>query len=197
GLNNIEAGQAAAELLVQAMGASGQVAILTGVPGAFNLEERIAGFKLGIAAYPQIEVVTTVFTNDDINLGVQVLEETMQAHPDLGGWFFAGMWPLFAERGSMPLWEDAALNRGLKTVAFDALPVECELLRDGYLSGLIDQKNWGWGYDTIWMLYEHVFLGKEFASFTDSGFNIITQNNVEAMLKMWETNNFSQPLPEP
>jgi len=197
GLDNVEAGKAAAQLLVKAMGPKGKVAVLTGVPGAFNLDERIRGFREGISAYQEIEIVTTVITNDDINLGVQVLEETMQASPDLDGWFFAGMWPLFAERGSMPLWEDAALNRGMKTIAFDALPVECEMLRDGYLSGLIDQKNWGWGYDTIQIVYDYVIRGKEYQSFTNSGFNIITHNNVEAMLRAWETNDFRQPLPEP
>jgi ribose transport system substrate-binding protein len=104
---------------------------------------------------------------------------------------------LFAERGSMPLWEDASLNHGMKTVAFDALPVELEMLKDGYLSGLIDQKNWGWGYDTIQIIYDYLVNGKQFDSFTDSGFNIITQNNVDAMIRAWETNDFTQPLPPP
>ena len=91
------------------MGEEGKVALLTGVPGAFNLEERIRGFTDGIEAdYPDIEIVTTVACNDDINQGVQVVEETMQAYPDLDGWFFVGLWPLFADRGSMPLWEEAA-----------------------------------------------------------------------------------------
>jgi ribose transport system substrate-binding protein len=121
----------------------------------------------------------------------------MQAHPDLAGWYFAGMWPLFADRGSMPLWEDAALNHGMKTIAFDALPVELELLRDGYLSVLIDQKNWFWGYDTIQIVYDYLVNGKRFDSFTDLGYNIITKNNVDAMLHAWEANDFSQPLPPP
>jgi ribose transport system substrate-binding protein len=197
GLDNSKAGKAVAELLVNAMGTKGKVAILTGVPGAYNLEERVSGFKQGLAAYPDIEIVATVVTNDDINLGVQAVEETMQAHPDLAGWYFAGMWPLFADRGSMPLWEDAALNHGMKTIAFDALPVELELLRDGYLSVLIDQKNWFWGYDTIQIVYDYLVNGKRFDSFTDLGYNIITKNNVDAMLHAWEANDFSQPLPPP
>lgn len=73
------------------MGETGKVALLTGVPGAFNLEERIRGFKDGIAQYPGIEIVTTVACYDDINRGVQVVEETMQAYPDLDGWFFVGL----------------------------------------------------------------------------------------------------------
>jgi ribose transport system substrate-binding protein len=197
GIDNLEAGQAAGDLLVRAMGPQGKVAILTGVPGAHNLEERIRGFKDGIADYAGIEVVGTVISNDDINLGVQVVEETMQAHPDLDGWFFVGMWPLVADRGSMPLWEEAAMRGEIKTVAFDTLPVELELLRDGYVSGLVGQKYWGWGYDTVQIVYDHLVEDKEYPSFISSGMDIVTRNNVAAMLEAWETNDFSQPLPDP
>ena len=197
GLDNIQAGQAAANLLVRAMGTEGKVAILTGVPGADNLETRITGFRDGLAAYPNIHIIATVVTNDDINLGVQAVEDTMQAHPDIKGWYFAGMWPLFADRGSMPLWEDAALHHGMKTIAFDALPVELGLLRDGYLSGLFDQKNWFWGYETVQIVYDHIINKKDFPAFVDLGYNIITKNNVDAMLRAWNTNDFSKPLPPP
>jgi len=197
GLDNIKAGHAGASMLVQAMGAEGKVAILTGVPGADNLEERIRGFREGLATYPNIHVIATVVTNDDINLGVQAVEDTMQAHPDIKGWYFAGMWPLFADRGSMPLWEDAALHHGMKTIAFDALPVELELLRDGYLSGLLDQKNWFWGYEAVQIVYDRIVNHKNFPYFVDLGYNIITKNNVDAMLQAWDTNDFTKPLPPP
>lgn len=197
GIDNYQAGQAAADLLVRAMGQQGQVAILTGVPGAHNLDERIRGFKDDIAPYPDIQVVATVISNDDINLGVQVVEETMQTHPDLDGWCFVGMWPLVADRGSMPLWEEAALHGNMKTVAFDTLPVELKLLRDGYLSGLVGQKYWGWGYDTVQIVYDHVVDGKTYPPFISSGMDIVTRNNVATMLQAWEVNDFSQPLPDP
>ena len=197
GVDNYQGGMAAAELLVKFMGEEGKVALLTGVPGAFNLEERIRGFQDGIAAYPGIEVVSTVYCNDDINLGVQVVEETMQAHPDLNGWFFVGLWPLFAERGSMPLWEDAALNGGLVTIAFDTLPVELEFLQDGYLSGLVGQKYWGWGYDTVQMIYDYIVKGTRYDDWTDSGMDIVTECNVEVMAEAWATSDFTTPLPDP
>jgi len=195
GVSNYEGGKAAADLLIKAMGTKGKVAVLTGVPGAFNLEERIRGFKDGIKDYPDIEIVTTVACDDDINKGVQVVEEVMQAHPDLNGWFFVGLWPLFAERGSMPLWEAAAKSGTLKTVAFDTLPVELELLKDGYLSGLVGQKYWGWGYDTIQMLYDYIVNNKRYESWTDSGMDIVTIKNVDAMIEAWETQDFTKPLP--
>jgi ribose transport system substrate-binding protein len=197
GVDNYQAGQAAADLLVRAMGQQGDVAILTGVLGAHNLEQRVRGFRDGIEPYPDIRVVTTAVSNDDINLGVQVVEETMQARPHLDGWFFVGMWPLVADRGSMPLWEEAALSGDTKTVAFDTLPVELELLREGYLSGLVGQKYWGWGYDTVQIVYDHIINGKTYPPFISSGMDIVTRNNVEAMILAWETNDFSQPLPDP
>ena len=197
GVNNYEGGKAAADLLVRFMGETGKVALLTGVPGAFNLEERIRGFKDGVAAYPGIEIVTTVYCNDDINLGVQVVEETMQANPDLNGWFFVGLWPLFAERGSMPLWEDAALNKGLINIVFDTLPVELEFLQGGYVHGLVGQKYWGWGYDTVQMIYDYITKGTRYESWTDSGMDLVTKCNVDAMADMWATSDFTKPLPDP
>jgi ribose transport system substrate-binding protein len=196
GVDNYEGGKAAADLMKQALPDGGKVALLTGVPGAFNLEERIRGFKDGVAG-TKIEVVTTVACDDDINKGVQVVEETMQANPDLNGWFFVGLWPLFAERGSMPLWEEAAKSGDLKTVAFDTLPVELEFLKDGYLYGLVGQKYWGWGYDTTQMIYDTIVEGKTFESFTNSGMDIVGPNNVDVMAEAWKTNDFTKPLPEP
>ncbi len=195
GVSNYDGGVAAGELLVRAMGEEGKVALLTGVPGAANLEQRIQGFKDYVAQYPGIEIVTTVACNDDINLGVQVVEETMQTNPDLDGWFFVGLWPIFAGRGAMPLFEEAVLNGDMKAVAFDTLPVELEWLKDGLLHGLVGQKYWGWGYDTMHMLYNHVIYGTPYEDFTNSGMDIVTINNVDAMATAWETQDFTQPLP--
>ncbi len=195
GVSNYEGGKAAGELLVRAMGETGKVALLTGVPGAPNLEERIRGFKDYVAAYPGIEIVATVACNDDINLGVQVVEETMQAYPDLDGWFFVGLWPIFAGQGAMPLFEQAVRENDMKAVAFDTLPVQLEWLQDGLLHGLVGQKYWGWGYDTVYMMYDHVLYGTPFEDFTNSGMDIVTINNVEAMALAWETQDFTQPLP--
>jgi ribose transport system substrate-binding protein len=194
GVDNYEGGLAAGELLVKYMGEEGKVALITGVPGAFNLEERIRGFSDYVADYPGIEIVTTVACNDDINLGVQVVEETMQAYPDLDGWFFVGLWPLFSDRGSMPLWEEATLG-GMINIVFDTLPLELEYMQDGYISGLVGQKYWGWGYDTVQMVYDKIVNGAEYDSFTNSGMDIVDPCNVDVMAEMWAQEDFTIELP--
>jgi ribose transport system substrate-binding protein len=194
GVDNYEGGKAAADLLIRAMGKSGKVALLTGVPGAFNLEERIRGFKDGIKG-TNIKIVKTVACNDDINLGVQVVEETMQAIPDLKGWFFVGLWPLFANVGSMPLWEKAGLSGQCKTISFDTLAVELPFIKAGYVAGLVGQKYYGWGYDTVQMIYDKIVKGKKFNTFTNSGMDLVTAKNVDAMQAMWDAVDFTKKLP--
>jgi ribose transport system substrate-binding protein len=197
GVSNYDGGRTAAKLLGKSLGGKGKVALLTGVPGAFNLEERIRGFKdEAKKSYPGIRIVKVVPCDDDIMKGVTVVEETMQANPDLNGWFFVGLWPLFAEEGSMVLWEKAAKAGKIKTVAFDTLPVELQYMKKGMLQGLVGQKYWGWGYDTVQMIYDHIVKGKEFESWTDSGMDIVGPDNVDAMMKMWETSDFTKPLPK-
>ncbi len=196
-IDNYLGGQTAADLLAKTIGGRGKVALLTGVPGALNLDQRVRGFKDRLRSYPEMAVVATVASNEDINLGVQGVEETMQAHPDLRGWFFVGLWPLVADRGAMPLWERASRSGQLKSVAFDTLPVELGLLQDGYLSGLIGQKYWGWGYESVQILYDRIVSDKQFPPFIDTGTDIVTINNVDAMARAWKTNDFSRPLPPP
>jgi ribose transport system substrate-binding protein len=75
--------------------------------------------------------------------------------------------------------------------------VELEFLRDGYLSALIGQKYWGWGADSIQMLYDHLMSGKTLEPFTDSGMDIVTTSNVQAMIDAWKHNDFSHSLPDP
>jgi ribose transport system substrate-binding protein len=150
-----------------------------------------------IAGYPEIEIVAEVATNEDISRGVLGVEEVMQAHPDLKGWFFAGLWPLFADRGAMPRWEEATRSGRLKTVSFDTLPFQLELLRDGYLTALIGQKYWGWGYDSVQIVYDRIVSGQSPPPFIDTGIDIVTINNVDAMIRAWETNDFQTPLPPP
>jgi ribose transport system substrate-binding protein len=210
GVNNYEGGRAAADLLVREMGEEGTVAILGGVPTSFNLNERIRGFIDAIEEnYPNITILETVYGNDVVSESVDVVEALMAdetysviedgelVETEITGWFFSGFWPISVGRGAMPLWEQATLEQGMKTVSFDALPVQLDFMEEGLLHGLVGQKVWGHGSETIQMIYDYVVLDKEFESITDSGMDLVTTQNVEAMQAAWENNDFSQPMPSP
>jgi ribose transport system substrate-binding protein len=47
------------------------------------------------------------------------------------------------------------------------------------------------------MIYDMVVHGKEFEHFTNSGMDLVTAANVDAMADMWATNDFTKELPPP
>ena len=53
----------------------------------------------------------------------------------------------------------------------------------------------GMGYDTIQMLYDYIVNNNRYESWTDSGMDIVTSKNVDAMIEAWDTQDFTKPLP--
>lgn len=202
-------GARGADLLARAMGPGTKtIAILTGRAGADNLERRVAGFTSRLAStYPEITVVATVHCMETAETcGPAVEDEIVAQYPDLDGLFVAGLWGLLgacscSETGmscscddtEMPKWKTAAKLK-LKTVAFDSLPFELILMEQGYVSALIGQKYFGWGYDTVSLLYEHLTAGKAVGPFIDSGFDVVCPNNAADMNAKWQAADFRTPL---
>jgi ribose transport system substrate-binding protein len=191
-IDGVKAAQKAAELFIAAMkdNPSRTYAMLTGVPGAPNLEERIKAFR-EVADKPEnnLKWIATDACNDDIQKGIEVVENRMTSTPDLGGWFFVGGWPLFGDVKAMP--KLVAAKGKTKVVAWDTLPSELKLIQDGLVQGLIGQKYYGWGYDATKLLYDIVHDKKQVEKFTDSGFDVVTTaDEAAAFLKKWETKNF-------
>ena len=83
GTDNVTAGKVQGDTLREALGGSGRIAIITGGLGALNLNERIEGLRETIG--PDIEVVETVATDEDLAKGISVSEALLRAHPDLDG----------------------------------------------------------------------------------------------------------------
>jgi ribose transport system substrate-binding protein len=204
-----DTGRRGADLLASAMGPGPKtVAILTGRAGADNLERRASAFEARLAdEYPDIEIVETIHCTETAeSCGEGIEEGIIEKYPDLDGLFVVGLWGLLdactcsdsgmtckCEDDQMPKWKAAASN-GLKTVAYDSLPFELELLEQGYVSALLGQKYFGWGYDTVRMMYDHLTNDAEVGEFIDSGFDVVCANNVSDMQVKWQAADFSTPL---
>ena len=101
GTDNYAVGKLAAEEMMKILPDGGKVAILTGVLGAPNLEERIRGFKETVEG-SNIEVMPVQTGNDDVQTSVDVVGQYTAANPDLAAWFFDGGWPYFADPDALP-----------------------------------------------------------------------------------------------
>jgi ABC-type sugar transport system, periplasmic component len=190
-LDNEAAAKKGAEVMVELLKDSPNktYAILTGVPGAQNLEARIRAFR-EVADPAGLQWVATDPCYDDIQKGVEVVENRLTANPDLGGYFMAGAWPLFGDINAMPKFQ-AAAKAGMKTVAWDILENELKLLKEGLVHALIGQKFYGWGYDAVGILYDIVVNKKTYPPFVDTGFDLVrTPEEADRFLKKWETGNW-------
>jgi ribose transport system substrate-binding protein len=202
GIDNEHGGALAAEILGRSMTdtSRSKVAVLSGAEGAANLDARVKGFQDAMASdFPALELLDPVYCDDDAETAAILIEGIMTDTPDIGGFFFVGLWPLFVCNGtdcseSMPLWDQAAKSGQLKTVSFDTLQFELPFVQSGMIEGLIGQKYWGWGYDAVQMLFDYVINDKTYRDWTDSGLDIVCPNNVDEMAAMWDDADFSASL---
>jgi len=186
GIDNTKSGQKLGELLLEHLGedAQGEVAILTGVLGAPNLEERIEGAKDVLAQKaPELTILPTVACDDDTQRGVTVVKDVLRSHPNLTGIIMVGGWPLFAKApGPFEGHEPGKVA----CIAFDALPNEWDYVREGYVQALVAQRCFAWGYESIQILHDLATGGRPHAAFIDSGLDIVTAENVEEYAREWE-----------
>jgi len=152
-----KAGFKAGELLLERLHA-GKVAILTGTPGALNLEQRRAGFLKAVQQNPKIEIIATDPCNDDVQRAVEIVEQRINATSDLKGYYFVGMWPFFADLKTLPQLKAFVLNGGT-CVSLDALSGALNAVENGYCSALVGYSWYGFGRTAVDVLVNHIRKG--------------------------------------
>jgi len=208
GVNNKRTGEDAADHLVEAMSPKGDnrrksVAILSGNASADNLTMREGGFngRINSNYNERVTVVATQRCNEVGEDCGSVLENMLR--PELDGLFITGLWGLQAactctgfsctcdDRNRMPKWK-AAANDKLKTVSYDTVPFELELMKGGYLSGLISQSYYSWGYESVSHVFKHITQGPQATTFIDSGGAYVDPINMDAWLRDWREKDFDE-----
>ena len=86
GSKNVDAGQMACEYLAKAIGGSGEVAILDGIP-VVPILERVKGCRAALEKFPNVKVVDTQNGKQERATALSVTENMIQAHPNLKGVF--------------------------------------------------------------------------------------------------------------
>lgn len=131
--DNAAGGEMAGEHLVSIVGEGAQVAELEGVPGSSAARERGEGFN-NVAA-DSLEVVAKQTANFNRSEGLSVMENILQANPDITG--------VFAHNDEMALGALEAIEASGKDIAvvgFDANEDAVKAVEEGRLDGTIAQK---------------------------------------------------------
>jgi len=78
-----ESGILEAEEYIKACGEEGKVAIISGLTGADNAMQRVAGMEEVLKKYPNIEIVATEYCDWDTQKAQTAAENILTEHPDL------------------------------------------------------------------------------------------------------------------
>lgn len=181
GINDAEAGREVMRQLAEAMGGKGVVAVLGGNQAAPNLQARIQGVKDEAANYPDIEVKYTFYHAETAVDAANKVQQEQQTHPDITGWAMVGGWPLFTTNALDGVYQVA------KVVSVDHLKEQLTYVRDGQVQALIGQDCYGWGYESVMLLFDKVHNGKSPEQVVNTfDLQIVTQDNVEEYVGIWE-----------
>ena len=179
GTDNYAGGVRCGEIMKDLLGGKGKVAILTGVIGAFNLEERIRGFKEAVKD-TEIEVVDILAGEDDVNKSVEVVNTYTLANKDkFDAWFFDGGWPLFVPVDTL---EPVKKFPG-KVISFDTFPPMLLFVKEGVVDVLVGQDFERMGRGSVEMLVKVLKEKAEYPELNDSGLEVVDVNNIDAVIE--------------
>ena len=148
------AGRKAAQLILSRV-SEGKCAVLQGTPGALNLEQRYNGFKAEMDTQDAVKIIAIDPCHDDVQRAVEVVEQRINASPELTCYFFVGMWPFFADLKALPNLK-AFRERGGVVVSLDALEGALRAVNEGYCDALVGYSWWKFGQTAVDVLVNHI-----------------------------------------
>ncbi|MGP0586121.1 substrate-binding domain-containing protein [Paenibacillus timonensis] len=146
GTNNYEAGQKAAERLVELTGPESEIGIMNFVQGARNANQREEGFLDYISRFPGVHVVDIQYCGSDENLAYNLTADMLKRFPDLDG-----IVSLSAESsiGAGRAVDELGYGGKVKMIAFDNPPEMLELLQEEKVQAMVVQNPFNNGYMAV------------------------------------------------
>jgi len=133
--DNVAGGVLAGNLIIQQLKGAGNVAELEGQPGTDAARERSEGFRQAIAAASGIKLVASQPANFDRTQGLNVMENLLQAHPDIDAVFAANDEMALGAIKAIKAAESKAL-----VVGFDGTPDGVAAVKSGALYATVAQQ---------------------------------------------------------
>ncbi len=125
--NNVEYGKLEAQYAVKLLNGSGDIVLLTGVPGTSAAGDRTKGIMNYLSQYPNIKIVANQTAQFDMATAMSVMESILVAHPNINA--------VIAENDEMALGAIQAIKAsgksGIIVVGGDGIPQGIQAVKDG------------------------------------------------------------------
>lgn len=136
GVDNFQGGYLGAKALAKAIGEKGDVAILEGIPGVDNGEQRKAGALKAFSESPEIKVVASQSANWETEQALNVASNILTANPNIKAIFAANDNMAI---GAVTAVENAGLAGKVLVSGYDGIPLAIDYVKQGKMQNTIDQ----------------------------------------------------------
>ena len=152
--------------------------------GASNLNERISGIKKALAKYPDMKIVATEGTEDDLAKAVSVDEALLRGHPNLKGIFGVSQVGGPSVAKVMATKEFGAKRETVKVFAFDDLPDTVKGVKEGYIQGIMVQRPVTMGKLAVEHLVAQIDGKEPTPADIDTGVSVVDANNLGSLYEI-------------
>lgn len=142
GTGNYQAGRMAGEYMLQKLPNGGNVVIIRGAMGDLVFDERVNGF-LDAVEGTDIKVLDIQPANSERGLAFNVMQNLLQAHPDIDGVFGANDEMAL---GALRAIQTAGIKKDIVIIGFDGIADALKSIKDGGLTATIKQDSYRIGY---------------------------------------------------
>lgn len=200
GTKNYDIGVNLAKLVQELKPNGGTIALQSGGAAAANHNERLQGIRdtlsgtksaappgdklTGQGGWTEVDV-SPLYTDDDATKAVQQLEDTLAKYGDLTAYISTGaftQWNPDAYRNAVKGVKDKIDKKELALVVADTLPVQMQLLKEGYSLGQVGQRPFEMGYKAMNFCWEMVKEKKNPADPTYTGLDVCTPSTADTCI---------------
>ncbi len=184
GADDIKFGRMLMQELANAINEKGIIAILAGPKNTLNLQSRLQGIKEELKKHPHIILPQdNIYHNLNIpEIASETLNRAQKTNPNIAGWILITSSALQVKNSLK--WKAGEV----KVVAGNAVPVELEYVKSGYVQGLVGINCFQMGYKSVAILLDKIIKSKApNEPLLYSPLTSITEKNVNEWSVNWNT----------
>ena len=173
--DNKKAGELCAQALIDKIGTTGKIAVMSYTAGSGSEVERVGGFKKYIQDHSKLQIVGTFYSNSQMGTALNQTTDVLAANPDLKGLFGANE-PTAIGVGRALVQTGKAGK--VAAIGFDGNSDLQGFIKDGTLEAIAVQSAYQMGALGVKTVAE-IVEGKKVPRFRDTGVLMVTKKNIE------------------
>lgn len=180
--DNVKGGELAAKIIADKIKGQGKVALIEGTPGSSSTTDRTEGFKQGVAKNAGMQLVYQRPGNYKRDLALNLTEDLLQAHPDIAGIFYENDDMAI---GGLQAIEAAGKLHKIVVVGYDGIKEGLENIKSGRLDATVYNDAISIAQISVDSAFK-VIRGEKVDSFVSPPMPVITKDNVDQFLKIYQ-----------